>query len=196
MKKVLIILLTFVMILPLLACSTKPQEVLDKPQEVLDVEALIDAIGEVTVTSGEAISKAEKEYSYLSSDDQARVSNHGALLRAKDEYDEIVNKLLVGEWIYSYTAKEDDYWRDYHAGDRIRDTLILYAGGTGETYRYFDRDTTVEKWDIYSISWSLEKNELVMQFSNTTYTYNEAWKINFDEKTITNQNNEDFHKKS
>ena len=58
---------------------------------VAEVEALIDAIGDVTLDSGEAIERAERAYNSLSYNKQLEVSNRNDLFAARAEYDELVS---------------------------------------------------------------------------------------------------------
>ena len=60
---------------------------LEAENEVADkVEALIDAIGEVTLKSGTAIKDATAAYSLLTADQKILVSNYSALVAAKERY--------------------------------------------------------------------------------------------------------------
>lgn len=188
MKKFLLVLLSFVFMFSLMACNRKPQE-------VLDVEALINAIGEVSVTSGEAISKAEKEYSYLSPENQALVSNHSALLRAKDEYDEDINKLLIGEWAYSYVADKNDISGITHfsKGDKLCKTFTFLEGGVGE-YKYYN-ETTEHTISSGTIDWLLQNNKIIVSLSFVSGVQSdENMTIDFVNKTITDLDNNVFHK--
>ncbi len=58
---------------------------------VAEVEKLIDAIGEVTLNSGEAIERAERAYNSLSYDMRLEVSNRDVLFEARETYDELVS---------------------------------------------------------------------------------------------------------
>ena len=71
--------------------KTAPVEETEPPksQAVLDAEALIDAIGEVTADSEEAISAAEEAYKALSSEEKAKVENADILSDARDAFDQI-----------------------------------------------------------------------------------------------------------
>lgn len=87
MKKVLSILLALVLCLSLCACG--------KSEAVKNVEAMIDALGEITLESIDAIRSAEDAYSALTEDEQKKVSNYETLTSARDSYYELA---LVGEW--------------------------------------------------------------------------------------------------
>ena len=58
---------------------------------VAEVEKLIDAIGEVTLDSGEAIERAEQAYNSLSYNKQLEVSNRDVLFEARETYNELVS---------------------------------------------------------------------------------------------------------
>ena len=145
MKRTIAILLALLMVLSLTACgrggqtTPTPEPTPEKPEEVKNVENLIDSIGTVTIQSKEAIELAEKEYSYLSENNKAQVSNYSNLLRARDSYSDVFNEFLIGEWVYSYTATEDSThfrWTDndyfYHKNDKIELIYKLNEGGTAE----------------------------------------------------------------
>ncbi len=57
-----------------------------KPQDFYVVKTLIDAIGEVTYNSGEAIDAAREAYDNLTAEDKARVDNYEDLLSAEHRY--------------------------------------------------------------------------------------------------------------
>ena len=59
---------------------------------VEDVEALIDAIGEVTEDSGSAIAAAREAYDALPDDLKGSVTNYDKLKKAEDDYKAILNK--------------------------------------------------------------------------------------------------------
>lgn len=72
MRKVMAIVLTFAICLSLCACG--------KSKEATECENLINAIGDVSIDSGEAIEIAEKAYEALSSDDKESISESAVVL--------------------------------------------------------------------------------------------------------------------
>lgn len=72
MKKLMAIILTFAMCLSLYACG--------KSKEATECESLINAIGDVSIDSGEAIETAEKAYNALSSDDKESIPESAVVL--------------------------------------------------------------------------------------------------------------------
>lgn len=92
MKKIISLVLALVMCLSLCACG--------KSQAVKDVEEAINAIGEVSLDSEEAILKAERMYDYLTDSEKSNVENKGVLVEARYAYDR-----LYTDTIYN-TAKE------------------------------------------------------------------------------------------
>ena len=81
MKRLIALLLSVTMCIMLCACG--------KSQSVKDVENAIDAIGEVTLDSGDTIEKAERLYNFLTDSEKASVENKGKLVEARYTYDQL-----------------------------------------------------------------------------------------------------------
>jgi len=92
MKKIIALLLALTMCFSLCACG--------KSEEVKNVEALISAIGEVTLDGESAILAAEEAYNALAEEDKAKVENYADLTAARDSYEV---KCVVGEWVDIYS---------------------------------------------------------------------------------------------
>ena len=60
----------------------------NKAQEVMD---LIDAIGEVTLSSGPAITAAEKAFSALTPEQKTLVTNYDVLIKARNDYEKLLD---------------------------------------------------------------------------------------------------------
>lgn len=92
MKKAISLMLAFVLCLSLCACG--------KSEAVKNTEALIDAIGEVTIDSESAILAAEEAYNALSDEEKAVVENYQALCDARASLDELLFlHSFLGKWI-------------------------------------------------------------------------------------------------
>lgn len=91
MKKVISLFLAVVLCLSLTACG--------KSEAVKNVEAMIDALGEITLESIDAIRSAEDAYNALTADEQKKVENYKSLTAARDAYFELA---LVGDWAELY----------------------------------------------------------------------------------------------
>lgn len=95
MKKIIALLLVLAMCFSLCACG--------KSEAVKNVEGLIEAIGEVTTESENAIIAAEEAYNALPEDEKEKVENYAVLTTAKDGLEillfEQLEKSLVGEWV-------------------------------------------------------------------------------------------------
>ena len=91
MKKAISLLLALVLCLSLTACG--------KSEAVKNVEAMIDALGEITLESIDAIRSAEDAYNALTADEQKKVENYKSLTAARDAYFELA---LVGDWAELY----------------------------------------------------------------------------------------------
>lgn len=81
MKKIIALVLVMAISLSLCACG--------KSQAVQDVEALISAIGEVSLDSKEAIDAAQQAYDALSAEEKAQVANLSLLLDGQNAYQEL-----------------------------------------------------------------------------------------------------------
>ncbi len=86
MKKVLALLLVLVMCLSLAACG--------KSKAVKAAEEAIDAIGEVTINSGDAIKNAEKLYGILTDAERQKVDNRLTLVEAQESFEALQEKLV------------------------------------------------------------------------------------------------------
>lgn len=87
MKRAISLILVLALCLSLCACG--------KSKAAKEAEAAIEAIGEVTIDSGEAIKNAEKLYNILTDAEKADVDNRMVLVDAREAFD-----LLQGEVIY------------------------------------------------------------------------------------------------
>lgn len=90
MKKTISLLLALVLCLSLTACG--------KSEAVKNVEAMIDALGEITLESIDAIRSTEDAYNALTEDEQKKVGNYKTLTEARDAYYKLA---LVGNWYSS-----------------------------------------------------------------------------------------------
>lgn len=105
MKRFLSGVLTLLLLLTLAGCG--------KSAEVKELEARIDAIGEVTLDSADAIRAAEEAYQALSAEDRAKVDNYAALTAARKaletaqaEYEAEQYRLsFTGTWVPEFTGR-------------------------------------------------------------------------------------------
>lgn len=88
-------------------------------QTAADVIALIDAIGDVTRDSGEAIEAARAAYDSLSAEEQAKVTNYNALMKAEQEYALLRSDIAAIEEVYKET------------GDRLSALGVPEVGSVG-----------------------------------------------------------------
>lgn len=86
MKKMLALLLVLALCLSLSAC---------KSEEAKNAEALIAAIGDVTLDSEAAIAAAEAAYDALSDSDKSGVENHALLAEARTAFDALAQQAQV-----------------------------------------------------------------------------------------------------
>jgi len=97
MMRISAVLLAVILCLSLCACGNKEPQ---KSQSIKDVEGVISAIGDVTLDSEEAITKAERMYNFLTDSEKSLVENKGMLVEARYAYDK-----LYADKIFS-TAKD------------------------------------------------------------------------------------------
>ena len=136
MKKAISLLLALALCLSLTACG--------KSEAVKSVEAMIDALGEITLESIDAIRSAEDAYNALTEDEQKKVGNYKTLTEARDAYYELA---LVGEWCHTYI----DLYDIEGMYDRV--FMILYADKTFVSY---------EGGGEYNSTWYVENSTLIM----------------------------------
>ena len=131
MKKKVLVVLMLALCLALSACG--------KSEAVKNVEAQIDALGEVSAESGEALSAAEKAYAALTDAEKEKVANFETLSAAKDRFTELK---LVGDWFDGYV----NFWDLNEEAEKV--DLTLKADGTARSY---DMDGT----------WSVSEGKIV-----------------------------------
>ena len=160
MKKIIVLIVVFAFCLSLSACG--------KSEAVKNVEAMIDALGEITLESIDAIRAAEEAYAILTSEEQGEVKNYESLTAARDRYYEFA---LVGNWHDTYIWVKDvmeNYERPPY--------LVLNADMTGVEYG----DGGIED----AITWSVKNRNLEFTFeSGNTLSFpvlDENGKISLD----------------
>ena len=94
MKKTISLIMVLALCLSLSACVQN--------KAVGEAEALITAIGPVTLDSEEAIAAAERAYEALSAEDKAAVCNYGNLQLAKEEFLFLRSGALLEAGEYEY----------------------------------------------------------------------------------------------
>lgn len=91
MKKVVSLILAFVLCLSMCAC--------EQNVTVSNVEALIEAIGEVSLESENQIVAAEEAYNTLSEEEKTSVENYDTLISARTALDKmLLEQSICGEW--------------------------------------------------------------------------------------------------
>ena len=135
MKRVISLILVFVICISLSACG--------KSKPIKAAEEAIDAIGEVTVNSGEAIANAEKLYNILTDAEKSKVDNRLVLVDAQEAFEK-----LQGELVYA-NAKE--------AYEQLKDVASLCVTGMDAIYGawYFgiyEADDTYSSSFFYTMS--------------------------------------------
>ena len=122
MKKIVSWILVFIMCLSLCGCG--------KSEAVKNVEAMIDALGEITLESENKIEEAEQAFYALSPEDQEKVDNLDILLKARER---VTILFYVDEWVpvstyYNPTLTlKDDLTCDWAMSDwELTDNGIIF----------------------------------------------------------------------
>ncbi len=116
-KKISILFITITMVFLLVGCG-----------EVSKVEKLIDAIGEVTINSNDAINAAQSAFDALEDKQKVKVKNTDVLLDANDQYAELVREKNYSDAVAAFDAEEYNQAKDLFSqlGD-YRDAAVLAA---------------------------------------------------------------------
>jgi len=99
MKKAVVLIMVLIMLVGLVGCG--------KSEEAKNVEAMIDAIGEVTKESGPAIIAAEDAYNDLSEEDKESIDNYSVLTDARENYESQLtafDRLIYDEEVLVYNT--------------------------------------------------------------------------------------------
>lgn len=118
--RVFALLLCLAMVFSLVGCG--------KSEYVKNAEALIDAIGEVTVDSEEAIAAAEKAYDALTEEDKAKVENADLLAPAREALEKALEEKAAAE-LEALRQSMIGTWRTDMDMSQL---LAEYVDGTGE----------------------------------------------------------------
>ena len=134
MKRIISLLLVFAMCLSLVGCG--------KSKATKEAEAAIDAIGEVTIDSGDAIKNAEKLYNILTDAEKSDVDNRLVLVEAQEAFAKLQETLIYDNAKKSFEAlKEvanlcvngmDDIYGAWYFG------IYKASSASGNYYFYYD----------------------------------------------------------
>lgn len=91
MKKVISFVLALSIVFALCGCGGQKQP--EKPDTVKNVERLIDAIGDVSLDKEKYITDAESAYESLYEADKDLVDNYNTLIKARAEYDSLIEAI-------------------------------------------------------------------------------------------------------
>jgi len=182
MKKIIAVVLVVALCLSLSACG--------KSEAVKNVEAMIDALGEITLESLDAIHSAENAYKALSEEEQKEIENYEILVEARNSYYELV---LMGDWCVYY-INQTDMLHISHLYDRLN--LVLNSnmtaidfGDGGEpitgSWNYENGILTVgevgDRWTTYKVIEENGEIYLNMEGSNWSLMRVEDFKAYLDE---------------
>ncbi|MGM9549139.1 MAG: hypothetical protein ACI3V5_04775 [Faecousia sp.] len=141
MKKTCTWILTVLVALALCGCG--------KSEAVKKVEAMIDAIGTVTVESQTAIDSAMEAYNALTEEEAAKVENYGVL---KESADDCLELRLIGKWVYEPTY--------FYNVEEMYDKVTLSL----------NEDMTADGEHV-SGKWRVEGSELMINNGESDYLY-------------------------
>lgn len=154
MKKIISLVLALVMCLPLCACG--------KSQAVKETEKAINDIGTVSLSSGDAIKKAEKLMSVLTESEKEKVSNRLTLIDARETFDKLASEIICEKSKAAYakltaaaelaiTGVEDVYGGAYAGiqGKRSKNLTMMY---------YIYDNTSLDDFELMDAYTALRKN--------------------------------------
>lgn len=134
MKRIVLLVLVLALCLSLCACG--------KSKAAKEAEAAIEAIGEVSIDSGDAIKNAEKLYNILTDAEKADVDNRLVLVEAQEQFAKLQETLIYSNAKESYEAlKEvatlcvngmDDIYGAWYFG------VYKAKNASGNYYFYYD----------------------------------------------------------
>lgn len=107
------------------------EEIIASKEVALSVEAMIDALGPITLESESAIIEAENAYAALTDLQKSLVKNYAILVKAREDFDRLANPISL-----SYTF------------DFYNESKITSTSGTGITLKYFQQVETNGNGDI------------------------------------------------
>lgn len=181
MKKAISLILAFVLCLSLCACG--------KSEAVKNVEAMIDAIGEVTAESNDTIVAAESAYNALTEEEKGQVSGISTLSAAKIDYVEILIDSIGEVSVESETsilAAEDAYnalSEEEKTAVENYDTLIASRISLDEALFEKLRLSFVGEWVMLSDS-SIPYVTLNSDGSAYIVEYQGKWSLASDGETV------------
>ncbi len=181
MKKALALLLALVMCLSLAGCKSK---------EVKNTEALIEAIGEVSLESESAIVAAEEAYNALSVEDKPEVVNYEVLVSARTTFDSFFEtvEITMDNWQDFFEIRYETLWHEDDFGDIVALTYQCYFAVRPE---YVEKiileeseliigETCVTAYRTYNVSW--ENQTFSLGDYNTYYDAENLHRENFTQK--------------
>lgn len=134
MKRTICLLLALVMCLSLVGCG--------KSKAAKEAEKAIDAIGEVTLDSGDAIKNAEKLYNILTDAEKADVDNRLVLVEAQEQFAKLQETLIYGNAKESFEALKDVATLCVNGMDDIYGAwyfgIYKASNASGNYYFYYD----------------------------------------------------------
>ena len=144
MKRFTALILVLCLCIGLCACG--------KPQEAVEAENLISAIGEVTITSGEAITLARDYYEALPTEVQEKVENADILQQAIKTYEDLIHyDITMEKYILSLRDEDgeivtysDQVFND--AGLMIARTCATGSTSSVDQYEYDQAGRLIKEW--------------------------------------------------
>ncbi len=146
-------------------------------------EDLIDAIGEVTLDSAEAVDAAAAAFEELSEEDQARVANRDVLAAAEEQladyqaFAEVFTDVSPDDWFFYYiydvyekslmTGPADAVFKPTDDLVRAEFAMVLYrADGAGEVeFESIFPDVEEDGWFALAVTWGV-KTGVIHGYSN------------------------------
>lgn len=163
MKRIIALLLVCVLVLSLCACG--------KSEAVKNVEALIDALGEITPERANAVQEAQNAYDALPEEEKAKVGNYETLCNALDRSCEFG---LIGNWCNTFL----DAWNVEGMYQRVDFSL------------YEDMTFYIDYSEFQTGTWQVDQQKLLLQFDENNIM---VFTISKDGDTYTLANGENTY---
>lgn len=181
MKRILILALVCCLCISLCACG--------KSEEAKKADALIQAIGEVTLESGDAIQQAKTYYEALTEDQKKQVEQYQVLELAENDYADLIHYDVVMD-VYELSEYTDGTKTEKYTDFVVNDvglvtekTLTSGAVTIKISYEYDESDRVIS-----------ERQDSPIGYTLTAYEYNKDGRVTQETRTTNNADIDTYEK--